>query len=591
MAPSEELSGADGRSTEEEKSEPNGVFLSHAYESRGFRKFWLANDDEKEPTLPPEQTEKYVIADPKTGKGHRGLFYYIADLVRGDGRWKKSINLSDKVDQVVDPSQTWQARMSLLFLKLLWWLNGPMKWFGHFLEDKLNLFLANGGIFKTIIRALFRRHQLVIPHRESEDYASFIGILDPRVALYSPGVSSSSVKSNEEANATVFSGTDFGSKYTADVLVMASKLAYENAKFVEKVVTKSWKMNFVGFYNCWNEFQKQKNTQVFLFTDKPENAKAIVVAFRGTEPFNALDWSTDFDFSWYEMPDLGKIHVGFLEALGLGDRKRMETFVDMYDNACDQRANAHHGSSLSGLPDDVVADDDKKLAYDDVTAKVKQLMAKNPDAKLFLTGHSLGGALANLYTALLFFNKEDSITSRLGALYTFGQPRVGGQHYCDYLIGKVQEARYWRVVFGNDLVPRVPFDDTVFQFKHCGYCYYYDDNYQAVVLVESPNKDYFSWKISTIIGQRIGALYSLILAILAGWKYGPEYREGLTAIIVRAFGVVTPGMTSHLLNNYVNAVRLGPSLLEPKLQEGSPIILPGSSFFLGNRKKSTPKHD
>lgn len=62
---------------------------------------------------------------------------------------------------------------------------------------------------------------------------------------------------------------------------------------------------------------------MFLFCDKAEDANLIVISFRGTEPFNADDWSTDFDVSWYDIGQTSgsrHLHVGFLEALGLGSR-------------------------------------------------------------------------------------------------------------------------------------------------------------------------------------------------------------------------------------------------------------------------------
>lgn len=68
------------------------------------------------------------------------------------------------------------------------------------------------------------------------------------------------------------------------------------------------------------------STQVFILCDKPKNANLILISFRGTEPFDADDWITDFDYSWYEIPELGKIHMGFLEALGLGNRVNTSTF-------------------------------------------------------------------------------------------------------------------------------------------------------------------------------------------------------------------------------------------------------------------------
>lgn len=95
-------------------------------------------------------------------------------------------------------------------------------------------------------------------------------------------------------------------------------------------------MHFVCFYSCWNEFLKLNNTQVFVFADRAKDANAIVVAWRGTEPFNAMDWSTDFDFSWYHLEGMGNVHVGFLEALGLVNRNDKESFRKL-QHKCDDK--------------------------------------------------------------------------------------------------------------------------------------------------------------------------------------------------------------------------------------------------------------
>lgn len=248
------------------------------------------------------------------------------------------------------------------------------------------------------------------------------------------------------------------------------------------------------------DFQKERSTQVFILCDKPKDASLILISFRGTEPFDADDWSTDFDYSWYEIPRLGKVHMGFLEALGLGNRTNVVTFQeylqigvhsskhmhsdspDSAENSCDGAEHPSSGATTSNshsylkrekcIPQEITA-------YYAVRSKLRSLLKEHKNAKFVVTGHSLGGALAILFPTVLLLHKEEEIMQRLLGVYTFGQPRIGDRQLVRYMEAHVNYPvpRYFRVVYCNDLVPRLPYDDKTFLYKHFGVCLYYNSFY------------------------------------------------------------------------------------------------------------------
>ena len=74
-------------------------------------------------------------------------------------------------------------------------------------------------------------------------------------------------------------------------------------------------------------------------------------------------------------------------------------------------------------------------AYNDVKAQVnnavKNLMAVHTTAKVFVTGHSLGGALATFAGVDV---KEQTGTTNAVSMYTFGSPRTGNQAFTDHVL-------------------------------------------------------------------------------------------------------------------------------------------------------------
>ncbi|KAM2993575.1 hypothetical protein FF2_045656 [Malus domestica] len=520
---------------------------------------------------------RYLIVRPEKG-GVRDLFRYsvLADVDSG-ARFLESSD-EEAVGGVAEVHR-WVIVVSIIARKIIGFFGKPMEWTGYVVDFILNLLSLNGGVFGLLTAPL--RGTVVVPQRGTETFISTTGHLDGRIDLYS----GENLAENVVASLSEGSGikAELDNRGLMDLCMMAAKLAYENAQVVRYIVVDHWKasyscpMHFVDFYNCWNDFQKQMSTQVFILCDKPIDANVILISFRGTEPFDADDWSTDFDYSWYEIPKLGKVHMGFLEALGLGDRTNAATFYNQLI-AIPNKFTPENGVGVSKRPsegtqalssdimeqggcdryDKVVPPDMvKKSAYYAVKRKLNSLLKEHKDAKFVVTGHSLGGALAILFPSVLVLHEEMEVMQRLLGVYTFGQPRVGNRELGRYMEAHLNNPvpKYFRVVYCNDLVPRLPYDDKTFLFKHFGVCLYYDSLYNEQRVEEEPNRNYFGMRY--LIAAYLNAVWELIRGLTMGYTHGPEYREGWFSILLRIIGLVAPGLSAHSPTNYINSVRLG----------------------------------
>ncbi|KAL8537864.1 hypothetical protein ACS0TY_012843 [Phlomoides rotata] len=414
----------------------------------------------------------------------------------------------------------WVIVVSIIARKIIKVLGKPMEWIGYLLEFLLNLLSLNGNFLGLLCN--FLKGSVVMPKRGSESFISAIGHLDGRLQLY-----------NDFLNDKTWQ-VEMGNRGLMDLCMMASKLAYENDKVVRNVVQLYWKMHFVAFYNCWNEYQKEGSTQVFIMCDKPKDARLIVVSFRGTEPFDADDWITDFDYSWYEIPKLGKVHMGFLEALGLGNRANTSSF----------RNHLHVKSEVGEMT----------TAYYAVRSEVNKLLKEHKNAKFVITGHSLGGALAILFPTVLLLHEEEEMLQRMLGVYTYGQPRVGNRELGRYMESHL-EHRYFRVVYCNDLVPRLPYDNKTFLYKHFGICLYYDSLYIEQKVDEEPNRNYFGFWY--LIPEYVNAVWELVRSLTMGYTYGNDYKESWESFALRMVGLAIPGLSAHSPVDYVNSIRLG----------------------------------
>lgn len=156
------------------------------------------------------------------------------------------------------------------------------------------------------------------------------------------------------------------------------------------------------------------------------------------------------------MKNVGKVHAGFLRALGL-------------------QQNGWPKENISLI---------HQYAYYTIRQKLRDMLARDKNLKFILTGHSLGGAIAALFPAILAIHGEDELLDKLEGVYTFGQPRIGDEEFGEYMkeVMKKHGIEYERFVYNNDMVTRVPFDDKIlFGYKHYGSCNYFNSLYKGKV--------------------------------------------------------------------------------------------------------------
>ena len=179
------------------------------------------------------------------------------------------------------------------------------------------------------------------------------------------------------------------------ILAHMAKLAY--IKFEDGKLERE-RLEFClasGWFNLIQTYDKN-GTQAFL----AKNDEFVVLAFRGTQPDKWEDVRTDLRALKLKTVD-GKVHIGF------------------------------------------------KNAFDDVKDEiVAELRKHKGELPLYITGHSLGAALATVAVQEI----EEEFHDQVAACYTFGSPRVGDGKY-----EKSIKVPFYRIVNTTDIVTLIPF--------------------------------------------------------------------------------------------------------------------------------------
>jgi triacylglycerol lipase len=201
----------------------------------------------------------------------------------------------------------------------------------------------------------------------------------------------------------------------------AALLAYANEESVRSTAEKQWSLKLVYM------FEKVEAAQGFLAVGDG----FAVLAFRGTEK-KLEDWQTDIAFELTAKPSV-------------------------YD-----KCETHKGFS-----------DDLEKVYADIKTELAKNIGK--DTLLYVTGHSLGAALATLMAARLTAEKQK--VCGVHAVYTFGSPRVGDPAFATAYTYALGNSTY-RVINAEDLVTRVPPrivpTKPQWHYDHVGQIVYFD---------------------------------------------------------------------------------------------------------------------
>jgi triacylglycerol lipase len=107
--------------------------------------------------------------------------------------------------------------------------------------------------------------------------------------------------------------------------------------------------------------------------------------------------------------------------------------------------------------------------FDGILAVVQEAVGEMDSARVWITGHSLGAALAKL-CAWRLANLKSEISKALAGVYTFGEPRLGNAVFRDCYDALLKSCSF-RVVDGEDFITRIPW--LLGCFRHCGHEVFY----------------------------------------------------------------------------------------------------------------------
>jgi triacylglycerol lipase len=215
---------------------------------------------------------------------------------------------------------------------------------------------------------------------------------------------------------------------TALEMAMIGWIGYQEA---DTVVQKMHERGFEQFH-----YFDRGSTEAYLVG----NATQLILIFRGTEPKSVQDWITNAQVAKVRAIG-GRVHSGFWQS-------------------CQE-------------------------IWSEVESEVQRMRSQfATPPPLFLTGHSLGGALAILAGAQL-----QLCGHAVDGIYTFGCPRIGDRQFAMQYNRRLYNATY-RLVNHRDIVTQLP--PAEMGYTHVGQLIYFDQK-GVRQLSPFPNENEFGW--------------------------------------------------------------------------------------------------
>lgn len=207
------------------------------------------------------------------------------------------------------------------------------------------------------------------------------------------------------------------------IVSIVSNASNGNAQFVPQDVIDVTALSYCprssfdsGTFSIYDPPSKA-STQVVVERDATEDR--ILVAFRGTTQ-SISQWASNLEVK-YDKWTKGRVHTGFFKR-----------FMEIRDETIEFIKNSRKQSSFR-------------------------------EAELIISGHSMGGAVATLFSSMLMSSEDNELYP--DAVYTFGSPRVGDSAFSKFVDTQLGD-RLIRVMNEFDMIPDLP--PKMFGYRHTG---------------------------------------------------------------------------------------------------------------------------